>query len=798
VAVLAVLPARAGQLPESAPGTGVPCVSCLVIGIDAAALKSVPLLGRGSLDGVQLLVADGEPDVNTLDLVRSSASTGANIAVLVAPPAGQGGIDEVVFDARTRITELRAAAPEVHVAVDAEAFGAVGVPLERLIPYVDAVVQTSEGVESSGPRDTMWLRLHRASDPSLEDLIRASLTSGGERVLLPVEHLDWRVVHDFSARRPALVEVTGARRLTADEIVARHQAQQHRQDAIVETTIASGSTTLLFEVPSFASPITITAETRIFRGPDGMNIEERGIRVNGAPIAGGGATSPPELPLIDAERISSPPLLITLDDAYRYVLDGEASVGDSRCYVVSFEPRLMERGLVRGRAWIDAKAFTIRRLETVQRDLRGPIVSSEQVDEFGPVPVDGTTVWLPIETRIFQSYEGAGFRTPIHRTIDVHHYEVNSPAFAARLDEALASDNVMLRDTADGLRYLVRQRGTTGRSLTTRGSQTIRSVIGGVLVDPDISRPLSFAGISYVNLDLFGRGAQLNAFLGGVFGQASWSIPAIAGTRWQAHGRVFAIGAQYNDRVFQNGREQYSENLMQQPASFSVGVLRQLTSRLRVTVDYSLRFTALERTGNTPPLFELPSDVVDHGALLAVDADRGAWTLRGWWNPVRRDGWRRWGLPGTFDPATRDYQRYGAQVMRTVALRPSVSSRLEMSWMDGHDLDRFSRYGFDAFENPLHGYPTSSIRYDRGAVIRSATAWTTHGVRVDAFADAAYVHDPGWASAARAYPGVGAGFESAGPFRTLLSVEWGYGFRGPRTVGGRGTQTARITVYRGF
>jgi hypothetical protein len=127
-----------------------------------------------------------------------------------------------------------------------------------------------------------------------------------------------------------------------------------------------------------------------------------------------------------------------------------------------------------------------------------------------------------------------------------------------------------------------------------------------------------------------------------------------------------------------------------------------------------------------------------------------------------------------------------------------VSSRIEMSWMAGHDLDRFSRYGFDSFDNQLHGYPTASIRYDRGAIVRSATAWSRRGVRVDAFGDAAVVHDPGWASAARVYPGVGVGVESGGPFRTLLSVEWAYGIRAPRSDGGRGTQTARITVYRGF
>ena len=70
--------------------------------------------------------------------------------------------------------------------------------------------------------------------------------------------------------------------------------------------------------------------------------------MNGAAIAGGGAQSPPQLPLIEAERISTPPLAIALDEAYRYALDGEVRLkpdhrrrtAGSRCYVVSFEPRV--------------------------------------------------------------------------------------------------------------------------------------------------------------------------------------------------------------------------------------------------------------------------------------------------------------------------------------------------------------------------------------------------------------------------------------------------------------------------
>ena len=81
---------------------------------------------------------------------------------------------------------------------------------------------------------------------------------------------------------------------------------------------------------------------------------------------------------------------------------------------------------------------------------------------------------------------------------------------------------------------------------------------------------------------------------------------------------------------------------------------------------------------------------------------------------------------------------------------------------------------------------------------RSATAWTWRGLRVDGFGYAALVHDPGWASDARLYPGVGTGVESGGPFRTLLSLEWAYGFRSPRQDGGSGTQTMKLTVYKPF
>ncbi len=125
-----------------------------------------------------------------------------------------------------------------------------------------------------------------------------------------------------------------------------------------------------------------------------------------------------------------------------------------------------------------------------------------------------------------------------------------------------------------------------------------------------------------------------------------------------------------------------------------------------------------------------------------------------------RHRWREWGeQPASIDQA-RAFQRFGTLVARTLTPGRTLASRVEASWMDGVDLDRFSRYSFGAFDNRLR--------------------------------------DTGFGGRARGYPGAGAAVEVGGPFRTLWSVEWGYGFRGRRECGRLGTQALRVTGYRTF
>ena len=134
-----------------------------------------------------------------------------------------------------------------------------------------------------------------------------------------------------------------------------------------------------------------------------------------------------------------------------------------------------------------------------------------------------------------QIYEGAAHRTPLHRVLAVTAHEVNPLDFDARRRSAYDSAAVMLRDTTDGFRYLQRSPDTVARAaepVLTGPSNRVRTLVTGLIVDPNISRPLPFAGLSYVDFDLFGTGTQLNAFFGGTYGQLAFLVPSIGDTRW--------------------------------------------------------------------------------------------------------------------------------------------------------------------------------------------------------------------------------------------------------------------------
>jgi hypothetical protein len=628
-----------------------------------------------------------------------------------------------------------------------------------------------------------------------------------ERVQIDADTALVRLPETTDDRFSTGVEVAARRRLTVEEIVARHQAAAARQAAAIRTLVSEGTLTVSFQAPGFPAPLTVSSQTVIYDGEGRTDIEQRELRVNGIAFAGGRV---PRLPIVEPERVAAPPLAITLGDMYRYRLSGEDTIGGRPAYVVAFDPLSTSAPLFKGRAWIDADDFGLMRTEAAQTGLRGPVVSSEQTDEFSRTP-EGW--WLLARSDIRQLYEGAAYRTPIHRVLALGTHAVNASDFDARRRAAYASSHVILRDTPAGYRYLDddgRRAAIEGKASDTNAAATaqhvrratsVRTLVFGVIVDPNITRPLPFAGVNYLDFDLFGRGVQLDLFFGGTYGQLAFSVPSIRGSRWQLAGRAFGIASSYNDRAFVGGRERYDENVRQRPASASVSLLRPLTPRLTIRAGYELDYTHFDESGATAPDFRIPASQVAHALRLALEGQLRGWEGSIWWRPARRAGWRAWGRGdgGDYDPAAATFQRYGATVARSFLISPRLVSRASAEAVSGRDLDRFSQYSFGTFDNRLRGYPAALIRYDRGAAVRTATAFSAGRlIRIDGFADVAVVRDTGFARGPSRFVGFGAAFEAPAPFGTLVAAEWGYGIQGVNADGRRGTHVVRITGYKLF
>ena len=866
---LSVSPPQAAWLPEALAGTR---ILLRVAPGSAATLWSGPLESlrrRGATAGIHVtgVPADADPvlDADIATLI---------IELALARDTGAGDVDRAAFALKQALSLARGRHPSTTLLIAAPPEVTAALRDRGLDPYVDGFlpvpgeIRRAEELLTPGPPLRLWRlteseaegraiataaaalqawlpaglvpvagrRLACGEDrplrpllnPQTLDLVAVSRTCPSPAVVTSdvpgatAERVDlgetsvFRVRVNAGDRFAEGVDVSAARALTVDEIIARHQAAAARQAAEIATSIARGSLTLTFEAPGFVAPITITSQTTIYedrRRADAPRVElqQHDIRVNGVPFGAGGGV--PRLPIIEPERAAAPPLAITLSDVYRYRLAGREPVAGRDCYVVSFEPRDRGAALHEGRAWIDAASFGMVRVAAAQSGLKGPITASEQTDDFALE--EGR--WRLARSNVRQTYEGASVRTPIHRLLVIESYGVNPRDFESQRAAAYASTDVMLRDTADGFRYLKREAGSRKpeagsgkpeaesvpadtRTLAGRADR-IRTVAFGVIVDPNISVPLPFAGLSYVDFNLFGTGTQFSGFFGGSYGQLAFSAPSLGGTRWQLAGRAFGIASSYNDRAFQEGLEQYALDIRQRPAQAAVWLLRPLSPRSALRLEYDWDYTKFGAGEATDRAFLVPRNQNAHALRLGLDVQRAGWQASLWGSYARRVGWRQWGLPAAAEYRAEHagYQRYGASLLRSQAVSPRVTTRIEAAVMGGRDLDRFSRFAFGTFDNRLHGYPAALVRYDRGAVLRTAVAWTAaRWLRLDGIADTAEVRDPGFGPGLRNYTGFGAAIEAPAPFGTLVAVEWGFGVQGVRTSGGRGTHVVRISGYKVF
>ncbi|MGB5814482.1 MAG: hypothetical protein WBH75_11345 [Thermoanaerobaculia bacterium] len=612
------------------------------------------------------------------------------------------------------------------------------------------------------------------ADPDPVTFLRLQRLTASERE--GIEGLDERL------------NVVSERQLPVEEILRRLQAFEDAQQRRLHTYRAFNTTHLRFEFAAEGLEVTFEGPL-FFRQGEGYDWAWEKALFSGIKWR---SQKLPKLPLIQPERAASLPLEVLFTNQYSYRLRGTAIVDGRDCWVVDFRPRVADsdENLFRGTVWIDRELFFRVRSRAVQLGLEGEVISNEETLYYSSVDAAGNLTawdpegfWLPMRGVSQQIWSIFNAALVVERETLLSQIAINDPEFEDRRQEVLASDTTMVRDTQAGLRYLVKDKDSGQRVVEEKFDPGRLFLLGGVFYDKSFDFPLPLVGVDYFNLDFKETGSQVNVFFGGVILNANWSDPEFFGSRFDAGADVFLLAVAGTDTQFRDGEETPEEDVDIRPAELDFTLGRPLGSFTKVNLTYSLGYTSFRRADDTAEDFLLPEDHFTNSVELAVKYSRLGYRfdLRGEYS--NRSRWEPWGLPGNpdYDPDQSDYLKWGVSFAKTFHLRRFRKIGIQLEYVGGADLDRFSKYEFGYFSDiRVHGYQTNKVRADEAAAVHTSYGFEMGEVfRLQVIGDAAWATDETAGFDREFLGGVGVAGNLVGPWRTLVRLDLGLAVAGP-------------------
>jgi hypothetical protein len=589
----------------------------------------------------------------------------------------------------------------------------------------------------------------------------------------------------------ARVEVTEKALPTVGEIIYRHQQVQAAQDAALQSYTAEVRMEQHFRASSTDSGWDVVTENLLFADKGTVEWEERSFILNGSRW---GKDRPP-FPLLQPEKVLSLPLDLRLSADYAYRLEGTGTEEGRACYVVHFDPINNEKALYRGTVWIDSETFEKVKLQAVQTRPGAPVLSNEETHVFGAAgSAGGRRIQLLRSLTSRQIILVAGRNLLLERLVRFESYNVNPPDFAERRAEARRGENIMYRDTDQGLRYLVK-RGEE-RVVSDRATTSAKALAFGTVVDPSYQYPLPIVGLNYLDFDFLGKDNQLALLFGGVLALANVQRPHLLGPHVDGSVDLFAIAVPSQDQVFRAEEDLAGKELKTLPFSTGLNLGYQFTAFQKLSVSYQLRYDHYGRDDETAPDFTVPVSTFTNGLGLTYEYRRGGYTFQANGALYRRASWEPWGGPGDYDQAQQDYAKYGASLAKDF-FAGVQKFRLNLAYFGGQDLDRFSMYQFGLFdETRIHGVPSARVRFPELAMVRGSYSLNLFELyRLDVFVDQALGRDPYDRKEWHNITGLGLGFNLRGPFRTLVKGEFGKSFL-PAVYSKAGSYNLQITFFK--
>jgi hypothetical protein len=740
-------------LPEPAPRVLAAAARARELGFAIALFRAPSAVGPEALTPLALLADEFHGE---LSLDRSTAPQGAgeswsfvrgddlSLHVLVVAPPGADRL------------QLRFPDPQLR-------------DPERVLP-------SGEVVPLAGARHTATALQVEVADPAPVEILRLARASIQELEGVAEE-----------------VTVASERQIPVEEILRRLQAFEDAQSRRVRHWRAVNATTLRFQAASGVQTIEATFEGEIFyRAGAPFDWAWQNFYLNGVKWRG---KSIPEIPLVQPEKAAAMPLEILFTKEYRYRLAGSDSVAGRDCWVVDFEPNVPVAGrtLFKGTVWVDKKTFARVRTRAIQLGLQGEVLSNEETIDYSPIDGQGQpAAWggasfvLPLHTTGQQILSVVNTATVVEKEVRLTGVVVNGPDFDQQREQALASNATMVRDTDQGLRYLVKEGAAQGERVVKEGYDTSKLfALAGVFYDDSLAYPLPLAGINYFDLDFRGSKRQLNALFGGVLGIVNYADPRFLGSKVDLGADVFAIAVASTDQLFRDGVERKDEAVKELPARVTFNFGFPLGSFVKVSSSYRLSYSHFSRDKETADDFVLPASHFEHQLGLGLQYARSGYRLNveGAWHA--RSTWQFWGLPGNpeYDPAAKNYTTWEAAFSKNFYLSKFRKVGVEVNAFGGRDLDRFSKYQFGFFGgNRVHGYQIGKVRAEKGYAAHLTYGFEVGNLlRLDAVGDAAWATDRTSGLDRELLAGAGVQGTFMGPWETLVSIDVGTPVAGPDT-----------------
>ncbi len=586
------------------------------------------------------------------------------------------------------------------------------------------------------------------------------------------------------------ISVATERGITVEEIIRNHQAYKAYQESIQPRYVARDATKLRFTLQGGeAIEATIAGDyfTELHGHADWV---WQDFYINGVKWKYGRI---PELPLIQPEKVTQLPLDIHLTNEYRYQFVRETNVGGYRTYEVRFEPppnALPSLPLYRGTVWIDSRTWARVRISMVQLNLTGEILSNEERVDFQqfarashePLSASDVSardpreiVWLPLEVSAQQVVSAAGRANVVLRETAFSDFHIDPPDFEERHQIAAASDARIVRETEQGMRYVVKN--AQGERVVKEGFDTARMfMLGGIHHDAGLQYPvLPLGGIDYFNFDYHKRGIQTNVFFAGVIVAANATNPNVANTRTNIGADFFGIVVPTTNSMYRFGSEQKGEAVRALPTRLTLRAGHPFLGFGKVDVSLGLEHIFYRRDTDTTSTFEVPSDTFEISPGIDASYSRWGYTVGGFYDYNKRTSWKPWGILSEYNPNQKTYTDYGLEVSKSFYLPKFQRIGVEFNYLDGQRLDRFSEYELGFFGSQrIHGVRSGSVRAEKAILGHLSYGFVfSDQFRLEAFYDHGLIDDHLAGYHREPFQGVGIAGQTVGPYGTLLRLDIG-------------------------